>query len=132
MVVQDLRIKDSAPAEGILLVYLRQRIIFEKYNSIDEVIHKLNGETLLELHMFDQDKEYRAITTTSRRFSNGLIEEVVDFPYFEGASDCFVTDSLTDNAFNTEVAKIRIINHLIYDDNGTVSVDNYRLIGEVQ
>ena len=93
MTFTNLKRIHEAPKSGQLLAYTRKKVYFQPYDSLSEVKELLQNETLLELHLFDRDKEYRAIMTRSRRFKNsntepttkdgcrvyGIIETIADF-----------------------------------------------------
>ena len=118
---------NEAPGQGWVLAYLRKEVLFERYDSLEEVREHLEQEELLELHLFDQEKEYRAIVSQSRRYPAGVVETIADFKLDE------------ETAYKEEVyletkyqklgeKKIQIWNHLKYDENGMLEVDNYRLV----
>lgn len=123
----DLKKIKQAPAEGRLLAYTRKKVIYGPYKSLQEVEGTLSKEELLELHLFDRDKEYRSIATRSPRYKDGIIEAIVDFP-----------ENDWKNIYKEKVllepkvggGAITILNHLRYEEeNGTLVIDNYRLRG---
>lgn len=131
MRLQDLKDLGSAPVKGYLLLYTRKAVVFESYSDINAVKAKISErwekDDLLELHLFDHDKEYRCIATQSRRFPGGVIESVVDGD--SGASVYEEKIRLQDNRQDT----ITVINYLGYDDRtGMAFVDNYRLAKEAR
>lgn len=122
-----------APKSGILLAYLRDRVVFRKYSSIEEVKEKMEGENVLEIHLFDRNIEYRALCSNSRRFPSGIIEEVADFPYSPDSDSCFKSEAVLGNIGDgicDGMGRLAVINHLNYDKNGSIAIDNYRLVGE--
>lgn len=98
MLWNDLEPKGKAPESGWILAYTRKKVIFHTYENLSALEEELNGEELLELHLFDDEKEYRCLATRSKRFSksgksvetaadaqenqkktsSGMIEPVVD------------------------------------------------------
>ncbi len=109
----------EAPKSGTVLAYTRKEVIFHAYNALDDITSELNGTELLELHLFDSNKEYRAVMSESHRFKNGLIECVADF-----------TDNVyTDKALlEGHQSTISTVCHIAYDsNNGMAYIDNYRL-----
>lgn len=62
-----------------MLAYTRKKVIFQPYADPDEVKQILADEQILELHLFDRDREYRAIASRSPRFQDGVIETIADF-----------------------------------------------------
>lgn len=130
MDIQKLKRISEAPQKGYVLSYLRDKVIFKRYESIDGLLNELTENEILELHLFDNDIEYRAVTSTSKRYSDGIIEDVIDFKYDSKSEECFKSDMILEDGFIKDIHKISVINHLVYDENGSVSVDNYRLIVE--
>ena len=126
---QDLKRKTEAPGEGWMLAYTREQVLFHSYKTYEEIEQELAEAELLELHLFDKDKEYRCLSTRSRRFPDGVIETVEDFVVEEGKKE-------DKNVYKEQVLlagewkgkSITILNHVSYDEKtGMASIDNYRL-----
>ncbi len=115
----------KAPKKGTCLIYTRQDVLYEDYDveSVSEYLKSITGE-ILEIHFFDQDKEYRAIYTESRRREKegNVIEYISDFknePNSVYSERCFL-----ENGEN-----ITVLNHISFDEkNGMAYIDDYRLI----
>lgn len=123
MKTQDLKRWKEAPESGMMLAYTRKNVIYKQYRRLEEVENALSGQELLELHLFDDLKEYRSIVTRSPRYPEGVIEAVIDFPEGDERS-VFGETAFLENGRGT----ITVLNHLKYSDaNGMVTVDNYRL-----
>ena len=65
MDIRNLQQIDKAPHSGYMLLYTRQDVIFEKYDNIDniknDILSKVDSKSnneLLEVHLFDNEKEY--------------------------------------------------------------------------
>lgn len=134
MTYQDLKRVNKAPVSGQLLAYTRKTVHFQPYGSLAEVEALLQEDTLLEIHLFDHDREYRAIATRSRRFADGMIETVADFPeevagdiYRERAQLSKKDSDEMPTSGNTDPQTITVLNHISYGENGMAYVDNYRL-----
>lgn len=121
---KDLEGKGEAPERGWVLAYTREEVLFQPYGSIDELEQKLSSAELLELHLFDQEKEYRCLSTRSKRFPKGMIETVEDFTGTEStiyAERIQLSQSMGGG-------RITVLNHIHYnDENGMAIIDNYRL-----
>lgn len=123
MRLQDLERMKEAPSCGQLLAYTRKKVLFQQYVNTDELESILGEEELLELHLFDVQKEYRCIASGSRRFPSGVIEAVIDFPEKDEGS-VYREEVLLEDRKGT----ITVLNHIAYNDkNGMAYVDNYRL-----
>ncbi|HIZ60863.1 MAG TPA: hypothetical protein H9967_09190 [Candidatus Dorea faecipullorum] len=134
MTYQDLKRVNEAPKSGQLLAYTRKEVYFQPYDSLAEAEGLLQEKTLLELHLFDNDKEYRAIVTRSKRFPDGMIETIADFSE-EDASEVYRENAqlLKEDSRKTQVSGstkpkvITVLNHISYEETGMAYVDNYRL-----
>lgn len=123
MTLQDLKKLEGAPAQGQLLAYTRRKVIFQPYKRREEVAEVLGDKELLELHLFDEQKEYRCIASRSSRFPSGVIETVADFPENDEWS-VYREDVLLEDSQD----EITVLNHIAYNgENGMAYVDNYRL-----
>ena len=123
MEISELKEIDRAPKEGHMLAYTRKHVISEDYKSIDEANNKLNLEMngeLLELHLCNKDKEYRAIKSQSKRH-NGYIVHVAEFP--NNGEVYEETVLLSDNN-----NKVDVLNKICYDENGMLTMQDYRLV----
>ncbi|MCC8149983.1 MAG: hypothetical protein LIO96_00560 [Lachnospiraceae bacterium] len=113
---------EGAPERGQMLLYTRRSVLFRTYEDKAEIADNLADQELLEVHLFDRKKEYRAIATRSPRFPQGMIETVADFPENEESA---VYRELV--LLEKGKGVITVLNHIAYDKNGMASVDNYRL-----
>lgn len=122
---ENIKDNNNIPNYGWILAYTRQEVLFKEYkkNDLDKF---LNKRELLEIHLFNQEKEFRAILSGSyKNQKKGFIEHVADFK----------TDD-SEYVYQEEVAledtekgdKIIVLNHINYDDSGMAYIDDYRLI----
>lgn len=144
MTFTNLKRRHEAPERGQLLAYTREKVYFQPYDSLSEIDELLQNEKLLELHLFDRDKEYRAILTRSKRFKDNnteastkdeyQIETIADFSETDKASiykervklfQKNLSEEQISGSTNSEV--ITVLNHISYGKNGMAYVDNYRL-----
>ena len=129
IVVDKLNRIDEAPTEnGQLLAYFTDAVWFEKYQTLEAVIEKLKGHEahgLLELHLFDNEREYRCVFSRIESGTYGVIEHVAkDFPN-KDKDDVYI-----ENVSLEDVEKpLTILNHIQYsDETGMAIVDDYRLV----
>lgn len=126
----DLNYKNNAPKCGVMLAYSRERVYLEKYENIEELAAIVGDADLLEIHLFDQEREYRAVKSESKRWnrnSKGIIEKTV---IGKADDDTYPVDVVLDKNFSKKLKNksIRVLNYLVYDDNGAAMIDNYRLV----
>ena len=122
MKILDLKEISLSPEKGTVLAYTRTKVIFRAYEDRQAVLKELSGEQeLLEVHLFDANKEYRAVMSESHRFKDGFVECIAEFPNTgEGA---YTAEALLEGEQN----KLKTICHLQYNENGMAYIDNYRL-----
>lgn len=124
----ELQRKEEIPQTGYLLAYTKTQVVFEKYSA--ETVHKLLGEDeLLEVHCFDSNKEYRAISSESQKSKHqkkGFIEWVADFE--RNPEETYEETVLMENAFKSSGKEITVLNHVNYTEEGMAEIDDFRLI----
>ena len=83
--------------------------------------------------MFNDQKEYRAIATRSVRYSDGFIEHVADFG-FDETDRVNESGHLFGDVYKEECVlekgngKVIVLNHISFDENGMLLIDDYRLM----
>lgn len=119
----DLKDFSLAPEKGQFMAYARKRVLFETYESLQDLTAKYQSEDFLELHLFDQDKEYRAIQSESVRYrgQNGVITCMEDFSADDPES-VYREDRELEGG-----VRIKVFHHVAYDDRGMAYVDGYRM-----
>lgn len=124
MKYKDLTRVTEAPGSGQMLAYTREEVIFQKYVNLEEVEQKLADTEILELHLFDEKKEYRSIVSRSPRSKDGKFETVAEFPA-DWESVVYKETVMLEKEFGTAIT---VLNHIHYDENsGMADIDNYRL-----
>lgn len=145
------------------MAYTRKQVIFQKYNSLeglDSVLYEKRvpdvqeneprSKDILELHLFDKEKEYRIIASESKRkdiMVPGLsaIEHIADFSDKETAGNKTADSKLTWGVYKERIqlepafmksengikdGYITVLNHVSYQEDGMARVDDYRLVME--
>ena len=136
MKIIELKKAAAAPESGMALIMTRSMVIYKPYSCLADVDKLLEGQEILEIHLFNQYREYRCLKSESRRFSktNGFIEHIADFK--EDPISVYRETVLLDNKSKESSGKecITILNHIAYDDDpqigsGMAFIDDYRLKG---
>ena len=112
-----MNILDKAPEKGIMYALYTDRMEFSRYHKA-ELLKNENKlkENLLEIHLFDREKEYRCV-----RASRGEIEaEIEDSQADDIYEECIFTS-------NPDIPRVCVINYLTYDENDLMMINNYRL-----
>ena len=136
MKIKELEKAAAAPERGMALILARSGVLYRSYGSLAEVDELMNGLDVLEIHLFDQDREYRCIKSDSKRYENrnGIIEHIADFR--EDPVSVYEESVILENKAKESSGKerITILNHIAYDDDpatgsGMAIIDDYRLKG---
>lgn len=119
MKINELKTVNEAPLKGWVLASTREKVIFEPYANLNEVTEKINDKDLLELHLFDEQKEYRVLSS-----AHGPIEWVSDFDVNDRVHT-YREDMYLEAPYKGK--KLTVYNHIHYDENGMIQIDDYRL-----
>lgn len=113
---------DKAPSEGLVLAYFRNCVKFEAYQDNQlEKDGKILGEDkeeLLELHMFNEDVEFRAVKT--RNQAEFIPNDVLKNENQDKIEEVVLLEQKSPS-------KIRVVNYLTYDEYGMVKIAGYQL-----
>lgn len=136
MRTENLKKIGQAPEKGTLYALTKTGVILEQYgdrNTAAEILKRMSENTeILELHLFDCEKEYRAVSTDGKRVfegsHEGIIEHIADW---NAEEDIFQEKHiLLEKEFSGVAKRIRILNHISYNENGMAVIDDYRLVLE--
>lgn len=132
----ELKRLKEAPENGNLLAYFRKGIVYTSYQRTGDVIkaageewekHKTDEkDELLELHLFNDKREYRSIKTKSKNYIETVIS---DSHKGENAEkDMYLREDMyLEEKYKKMGNKIRVINYIDYTLEGMLKVTNYRL-----
>ncbi len=115
---------DNAPDKGTMYALYVDRVVFKAYSK-DELLNDLYLEDkLLELHLFDESKEYRYINAR-----NDSIETVVsdDFNHDDVYVEKIYVQAKVDEETSKDSKCIEVVNYIKYDENDLLNICNYRL-----
>lgn len=132
---------DLAPESGYMLAYFRKAVVFEIYEGLSkeelgqriEKKEETNGD-LLELHLFDDKKEFRAVKTRKSKFDaeeyiTAQIQDEMDGKDYKKAGDYVDEEMFLEEQYRGIGEKLIVRNYLDYKENGMVTVCAYRLAG---
>lgn len=109
-----------APENGIKYAIYKDRVEFKRYTLKDLLKDEKLEENLLELHLFDNNKELRAIES-----NRGEIFTVID-----GKDDvnkeCYVEQVYTITG-NDVAEQVEVVNYITFDENDIARIEDYRL-----
>lgn len=112
----------EAPGRGMVLLYLRTEVIFKPYDSLLQVKERVADNDILEMHLFDDQKEYRALVSESPRFKekNGCIEWIAKFD----TKGCYCDETIIEE----DDSQMTVVNHINFNEVGMAEIDDYRLV----
>lgn len=115
---------DFAPEKGKIYALYRDRVVFDDYTKSQFLNSLIDEDNLLELHLFDDKKEYRYIHTSSRNIEV-VIDDSVEHDDFY-LETVYVQELCDDSAENSRY-KVQIVNYIQYDKDDLLNISNYRL-----
>lgn len=116
---------NEAPQRGTIYATFIDKMVYKKYASLDEIKDLLTADNLLEMHLFDKEKELRFIKTRDegilKYFVPGNMEydDVYEEELYVSGANIDKQDQLSE--------KIKVINYIKYDENDMLHIINYRL-----
>lgn len=136
---------DQAPESGYMLAYFRKKVVFEMYEGIskEELDQKIADKEekygdLLEMHLFDDKKEFRAVKTRKSDFNveeneyiTAQIQDEMNGKDYQKAGDYMDEEMFLEEKYKRIGEKLVVRNYLDYQENGMVTVCAYRLVGVV-
>lgn len=122
---------NKMPANGYVLAYFRGSILFDRYTQVSQLEEQLNSKgQLLELHVFDDTKEYRLVVKDNGDTIEQLIEDSEDQDTkveLVKVVDTFAKNTAEEYALSQVMPTLKVINYIDYDENGMITINNYRL-----
>ena len=107
----------KAPEKGLMYATYIDKMSFEPYCR-DELTEAISEEKLLELHLFDQDIEYRVVRTRKGMVENIISDETASY------DDVYVEKVRTKRE---STCYVEIVNYLTYNEDDQLIINNYRL-----
>ncbi len=110
---------EQAPEQGIMYALYKDRMIFEPYKKEELPKEDELKKNLLELHLFDGEKEYRFIKTRK-----GEIEKETICDSQVPHDDRYIEKIFVSKERNE---CIEVVNYITYDEDDLMAIRNYRL-----
>lgn len=117
---------EEAPKQGTMLIYTQKEVFFKPYQSLSDVENAVGEQEILEIHLFDKEREYRALSSQSRRFAKHYIDNV--FMIEEKDKDHIYQQEILLENENLNGKKIRVNSYISYNSAGMAVIDNYQLV----
>lgn len=110
---------DRIPEQGIMYALYTDRAVFQRYRRNDLPEEEELKSSLLELHLFDDQREYRYIKTRKDEIETEVCDDST--LYDERYTEKIYTSGAAD------ISCVEVINYITYDENDLMRIDNYRL-----
>ena len=114
----------KAPERGMLYALYTDRMEYRPYEREDLLLKEKDlQKNLLELHLFDEKKEYRFIKKRKGELEVVVCDERKDY------DDLYIEKIFTqeDEKEKNHASCIEVVNYLVYDENDLLIIKNYRL-----
>lgn len=110
----------QAPESGTMYAVYQTHIEYKTYNSLQDIIDRENWtDGLLELHLFDEKKEYRYIQKRK-----GFISKIID----DSKNNFSYDDIYEEHIYVMESKRqVAVVNYITFDEDDLLHIDNYRL-----
>lgn len=115
----------QAPTKGRIYALYTDRVVYEQYEKEKLPSEDVLKENLLELHLFDDMKEYRYI-----KKRNGIVEVCVEdqmIPHDDIYKERIFTMGKNEETVGESESCVEVVNYIIYDENDLITIPNYRL-----
>ena len=114
----------KAPERGMLYALYTDRMEYRPYEREDLLLKEKDlQKNLLELHLFDEKKEYRFIKKRKGELEVVVCDERKDY------DELYIEKIFTqeDEKEKNHASCIEVVNYLVYDENDLLKIKNYRL-----
>ena len=115
----------NIPEQGILYALYTDKVKYEKYKKEEFLEDPHLAEKLLELHLFDDTREYRYIKTRRGEMETLISDETAEH------QDIYTEKILTLGNKKEKPDKdsgfVEVVNYITYDENDLMRIGNYRL-----
>lgn len=119
-VLEHIELK-KVPDKGYLLAYFRSELVFSYQSGIQELLEKKGLENLLELHVFDENEEYRLLRTGKGKWIEVTVSD--EKVQKEKKVECVKIEKKYEDAMKY----LNVVNYIDYDENGMIAINQYRL-----
>lgn len=112
----------KVPESGMVYAVYQDRVEYKAYRSLTEVLARENlTEGLLELHLFDEHKEYRFI-----KKRKGFISKLICDDDPEEEKNIYEEQIYTEDNEGKE-GQVCVVNYMTFDEDDLLQIEKYRL-----
>lgn len=119
----------EVPEQGMMYAIYTNEVKYEKYNRSDLDEKEILRENLLELHLFDEEVEYRYIKMRERQKEEAKFIIISDetVPHEKSYPEKIYTLKPGQEKPDKNSGFVEVISYITYDENDLMRIDNYRL-----
>lgn len=114
------------PERGMKYALYKDKVVYKAYNGLPD--ESEFQDNLIEMHLFDEEKEYRYV-----RLSGGkVIEKLISDESELGkniSSEKKAEYTYTEKIYTSDENVVKVVNYISYDENDIMMINNYRLQG---
>lgn len=116
------RIKsENVPKEGMMYAVYNNSIEYRAYTLPEVLSDSKLSDGLLELHLFDEENEYRYI---KRRGDD--VSRLINDSIYHGDIYCKYEEQVYIDGDDTD-DRVCIVNYITFDEDDLIQIENYRL-----
>ena len=118
----------KAPEHGTMYAIYIGKVVYEPYTR-EQLLEKDDlEENLLELHLFDKEKEYRYIKKRKGYIETEISDETVELDDKDDKyEETIFTLKKNQEKPDENNGKVMVINYIKYDENDLLTIQDYRL-----
>lgn len=119
----------KAPEHGTKYAIYIGKVVYEPYTR-EELLKDADLEVnLLELHLFDKEKEYRYIKKRKGYIETEISDETVELDDKDDKyEETIFTLKKNQEKPDENHGEVRVINYIKYDENDLLTIQDYRLV----
>ena len=117
----------NAPERGMMYALYADRVIYKPYQKEQLDSEEVLMKDLLELHLFDDEKEYRYIKKRKGNVEVCVDDESVSYDdkYMERIYTLEKEAEKPEKQAKSSF--VEVVNYITYDENDLMAITNYRL-----
>ncbi len=118
----------KAPEHGTMYAIYIDKVVYEPYTRETLLKDTELKENLLELHLFDKEKEYRYIKKRKGYIETEISDETVELDDKDDKyEETIFTLKKNQEKPDENHGEVRVINYIKYDENDLLTIQDYRL-----
>lgn len=113
------------PEKGTMYALYMDKMVYRKYDRRELLEDTALEEKLLELHLFDENREYRYIKKRTGEIEALISDDTVE--HQDVYAEKIITLGNKKEKPDKESGLVEVVNYITYDENDLMRIENYRL-----